>query len=51
MKYALMLVTSLVVGGAMVATVFLCLRRLRKIEEELWGPRPPKPKKLKKAKQ
>ena len=37
MRYALMLILSIVAAGAMAATVWLCLRRLRKIEEELWG--------------
>jgi hypothetical protein len=32
-----MFVLSIVVGGLLYATVWLCLRRLRRIEEELWG--------------
>jgi hypothetical protein len=39
MRYGVMLLVSLLVGGAMAATVVLCMRRLRKIEEEIWGPR------------
>ena len=37
MKNVVMLVISLVVAGAMAGTVLYCLRRLRKIEEDLWG--------------
>ncbi len=34
-----MLVLCIVVGGAMAATLILFLRKLAKIEEEMWGER------------
>jgi hypothetical protein len=39
MKYVLMLGLSVLAAGGMVWVVFYCNRRLRKIEEDLWGPR------------
>lgn len=39
MKNVLMLGLTLAAAGGMVWVVSYCNRRLRKIEEELWGPR------------
>jgi multisubunit Na+/H+ antiporter MnhC subunit len=37
LKYALMILTCLVVGGAMTGILLWFLRRLKRIEDDFWG--------------